>query len=76
MGIVRLPGRDVVRLSTDARAREGRRASRDTREIAQRPVVVSAPSMDLVAMGGVRHSAADRTRVRRVPLEGEGRPVS
>jgi hypothetical protein len=76
MGILRLCGRDAVRLSSKAREREGRLASRHSREIAQCPVVVAAPSMDIVAMSGLRHSAADRTRVRRVPSEGKGRPVS
>jgi len=45
-------------------------------EIAQRPVGVAAPLRNIVAMGGVRHSAADRTRVRRVPTKGEAPVVS
>jgi hypothetical protein len=65
MGIVRLPERDPVRLSTDAREREGRLASNDPPGIGQRLVVVGAPSRDSVAMDGVRHSTADRTRCPR-----------
>ena len=64
MGIVRLPGRDAVRLSTGSREREGRPAARDAREMAHRPVVVAASSLEIAAMEGARHGAADRTRVR------------
>ena len=35
--------------------------------IGQGFVVVGVPSRDTVARDGVRHSAADRTRVRHVP---------
>ena len=70
MGIVRLRGRDGVRFVTNAREREGREASSEVRGIGQRPVVVAAPSVDVVAREGERHSAADRTRVRRSPPSG------
>lgn len=77
MGIVRLIGRDVVRLSTDAHERTGRVASSDTRGGGQQPVVGSAPSVKIVAYDRARDSAADRTRVRRGQRsEGEGSRAS
>ena len=77
MGIVRLGERDGVRISTEALEREGREASNDPQESGQRPVVVGAPSREIVALDGERHSAADRTRAREgPPSEGEGRPAS
>jgi len=48
MGIVRLSGRDVMRLSTDAREREERLASSEARGIGPRHVV------QRVATGGNR----------------------
>ena len=77
MGIVSRPERDPVRLSRDAREREGRLASNDLPGIDQRPVVVGARSRDIVAVDGERHSTGDRTRVRAGPTsEGEGREAS
>ena len=64
MGIVRLLGRDVRRLSAEAREREGRPALRDAPEIAHDPLAVAASSMAIVLIEGAGHSAADRTRVR------------
>jgi hypothetical protein len=77
MGIVRLGERDAVRIVTDTREREGLEASKDPWEIGRRPVVVGAPSREIVTMDGARHNAANRTRVRGdPPSEGEARPAS
>lgn len=72
MGIVRWLGCDPVRLSSEGGEREGREASDHSQGIGQRLVVVGAPSREIVAMDGERHSAADRMRVRGgPPSEGE-----
>ena len=77
MGIVRLSGRDVVRLSTDAHEREGRRASSEARGGSQEPGVGSAPSVEIVADDRTRDSAAGRTQVRcGQRSEDEGRRAS
>jgi len=77
MGIVRLSGRAAVRLSTSVREREGRLASIEADRIGLRPRIVPASVVDIVAIASARHSAADRTRVRRDPSsKGEGRRAS
>ena len=73
MGIVRLSGREAVRLSTEAREREGRLAWSEARGVGRRPVVGPLSVVQIVAREGARHSAADRTGVRRDPTpEGDG----
>ena len=67
MGIVRLLGRGAVRLLTDAREREGRRALIEALVVGEWPVVVPAPVVGVVTPAGAKQSAADRTRVRRNP---------
>jgi hypothetical protein len=77
MGIVRLSGRDAVRLSTVAREREGQLASSDARGVGPGYAVGAGSVVDLAASEGARHTAADRTRVRRVlPSEGDDRLAS
>ena len=77
MVIVRLSGRDAVRLLTDVRERAERVASSDARGVGERPLVVPAWLVDIVTKEGARHSAADRTGVRRGrPSEGESRLAS
>ena len=72
MGIVRLPGRDGVRLSTDARERERPLALSNARDVGQWHVGVAAPVGESVAKAGATHSAFHRTRVRHgPPSEGE-----
>ena len=70
MGIARLAGRDVVRLLTDACEREGRLAWSEARVVGEEAVVGPAPCVDTGVKAATRHSAADRTRVRRVPPSG------
>ena len=67
MGIVRRPGRDPVRLSTEASERTGPLAWSDGHGVGPSPVVGPARGVALVAMEGSGHSAADRTRVRDGP---------
>jgi len=77
MGIVKRSGRDLVRLSTDAYEREGRLTWTEALVVGEWPVVVPAPCVDTGVNADTRHSAADRTRVRRVPpSEGEDRLAS
>ena len=64
MGIVRLSGRDAVRLSTEAREREGRRGVDRAPGGGSRPVVVWRGTVTMVGNAATRHSTADRTRVR------------
>jgi hypothetical protein len=49
MGIVRVTGREMVRLSTETREREGRPTSNDARGVGKPPVLGSVASGDLVA---------------------------
>ena len=70
MGIVRLPGRNVVRLLTEACEREGPLAWTEARVVGEGAVVGLAPGVESGVNADTRHSAADRTRVRRVPRWG------
>lgn len=70
MGIVRLPERNVVRLLTDACERAGPVAWIEARVVGHGAVVWLAPCVDTGVNADTRHSAADRTRVRRVPPSG------
>ena len=76
MGIVRLSGRDAVRLSTDACERAGQPGSSEAHGVGQPHEVVRPWLVDIVAKERARQSTADRPRVRRDPSsEGEA-PVA
>ena len=67
MGIVRPRGRDVMRLSTDARERGGQPGSREAYGVGHRHEVAPASLVDIVDKERARHSTAERPRVRRDP---------
>jgi hypothetical protein len=77
MGIVRLSGRDAVRLLTDACERNGRQAWTDAHAVGDWRGVVPAPRVKTGGAAAARHNAPDRTCIRRVPpSQGEGRLAS
>lgn len=71
MGIVRLSGGGVIRVSTLSRDAEGRLVWTDTTVGGQQVVVVPAASVYVVATEGASRSGATRTEVRGVSPAGE-----